>query len=166
MRFTYIGFDVREWPWDEAFYAGENGWPRNEEVYIDLRKNFNLTENRYQPLDVHDQENLFKISEVIRLREDCNLIAVEFSHDVVRLLETKYELTAATKTIDLSNFICSGYDVCDVNGFFTVFRSKEFSRNELIPESQLFEALETVQLANVFDRNHFPFVIAKIYSLK
>ena len=99
MKFTCIGFDIREWPWSEAFYAGENGWTRNEEVYNELKKKFRLQENRYQFLDIHDQENLFKISESITQRGNCNLIAVELSHDVVKLLDNKYKFKTASKRL-------------------------------------------------------------------
>lgn len=166
MKFTCVGFDIREWPWNEAFFAGENGWPRNEEVYVQLVNNFELKENRYQFLDIHDQKKLFNISYDIKQRENCNLIAVELASDVVKLLDDKYDFKTTSNTVEINDFICRGYDVCDVNGFFTIFHSEEFDRNELIPESQISLALETVQLANIFDRNHCPYIVAKVYSLK
>ena len=167
MKFTCIGFDVRKWPWDGSFNVDETGWDQNEDGYTDLVDKFGLKENEYQLLEILDQEQLLKISEYIKEKENCNLVAIEFPYDLVKLQNTKYGFKTTLNKIDLSIFICRGFDICDFNGLFSVLHNRQWrDTSELFPESQLFEALEFVQLVNVFDRDHFPNVVAKVYSLK
>lgn len=168
MKFTCIGFDVREWTWSGNFNVDETGWEQNEEGYSDLIEKFNLKENEYQLIEIRDQKQLLEISEYIDKKKDCNLVAIEFPFDIVKLQDNRYGFNTASIKIDLSGFICRGFDVCDFNGLFSIFHNPqlEIDINGLIPETLLIKALEVVQIANVLDPNHSPFVIAKVYSLK
>lgn len=167
MQFTCIGFDVREWPWKGDFNADETIWEQNEEGYSSLIEKYGLKENEYQLLEIQDQEQLLEVSEFIRKKQNCNLAAIEFPLSVVRLQDIKYGYKTASIKIDLSDFTCQGLDVCDFNGLFSVLHNQQLGRNtsKLFLESQLIDALEFAQIANVFVREHSPYVIAKIYSL-
>ena len=168
MQFTCVGFDVREWPWSGEFNTDETGWEQNEESYASLIEQFGLRENEYQLLEILDREQLLKITEFIERKENCNLVAIEFPYNVVRLQDAKYGYKTAMTPIDLSSFTCRGFDVCDFNGLFSALHNRYLGKDTsgLFTESQLIEALEFAQVANIFVREHSPYVVAKIYTLK
>lgn len=168
MNFTCIGFDVRKWPWQSNFNVDETGWEQNENAYIDLIDKFDLRENEYQLLEIATQKQLSNITRYLFTKEDCNLMAIEFPHDVVKLQDEKYGFKTHSNNIDLSGFIFRGFDVCDFNGLFSALHNRRFGRNtsELFSKSELIKALEFTQIVNVFEREHFPNVVAKVYSLK
>lgn len=168
MKFTCIGFDVRKWPWNGEFNVDETGWEQNEEGYSALIREFGLKENEYQLLEIQTQEKLFNVSKYINSYDNYNLVGIEFPYEVVRLQDSRFGYNTASINIDLSSFICRGFDVCDFNGLFSALHNRQFGRDNcrLFPESQLFEALEFAQIVNVFDREHSPNVVAKVYSLK
>lgn len=168
MRFTCIGFDVRACPWNGTFNVDETGWEENEQGYTSLVDEFGIQENEYQLLDIREQELLSRVSEYIGQKNDCNLIAVEFPCDVVKIQDERYGYNTASVSLELSDFIFRGFDVCDFNGLFSILHHPRLimAGPELIPESSLVKALEVVQVANVLDPGHSPFVVAKVYSLK
>ena len=96
------------------------------------------------------------------------MVAIEFPFDVVKLQDNRYGFNTASIKIDLSGFVCRGFDVCDFNGLFSILHNPqlEIDIQGLIPELLLIKALEVVQIANVLDPSHSPFVVAKVYSLK
>jgi hypothetical protein len=167
MNFTCIGFDVRMWPWAGEFNVDDTGWDVNEGCYADLVEEFTLKENEYQLLEIKAQDLLWRVSDYIGKKESCNLVAIELPTEIVKLQDARYGFSTALTKLDLSGFACHGFDVCDFNGLFSVLHHPGLGRanNRLIPQSQLCEALEVAQFANVLDRGHSPFVVAKIHSL-
>jgi len=168
MDFTCVGFDVRKWPWSGEFNIDETGWEQSERDYSNLMEKFDLKENEYQLLEIQEKEQLLKISEYIEKKESCNLVAVELSTEIVRIQDTRYGYNTASTKVDLVNFTCRGFDVCDFEGFFSILHNPRLERNSsaLFSEAMLIQALELAQIANVLDLNHAPFVVAKISSLK
>ncbi len=170
MRFSCIGFDIRQWPWDGGFNADETGWEQNEERYCEIVEKFDLKENEYQLLQINTPDLLLDISKYLKEKIDCNLVAIEFPYDLVKLNDTRYGYDTSSQIIELSEFICRGFDVCDFNGLFSVFYHPQLKlkrgTTSLIAKSGLLEALETMQFANFIDLDHSPFVVAQVYSLK
>ncbi|MCU7801920.1 MAG: hypothetical protein KZQ96_01880 [Candidatus Thiodiazotropha sp. (ex Lucinoma borealis)] len=167
MRFSCIGFDLREWPWNGSFNADDTGWDTNEARYSEIVERYSLSVNEYQLIDIQNQELLDKICEWVMEKEDCNLIAIQFPQDAVKLLDHKLGYSTSSINLDLSRFVCRGLDVCDFNGLFSALHDTRLvNSSKLIPESNLLTALEITQFANVLDRNHCPFVVAKIFTLK
>lgn len=167
MKFACIGFEVKKWPWNGNFNADDTGWDSNEERHIEMLEKFSLKLNEYQLIEIRNQELLENVCEWVIEKKDCNLIAIKFPQDAVRILDGKLGCSTLSVTLDLGRFICRGLDICDFNGLFSALHdSRLVSTSNLIPERELLVALETAQIANIIDRNHCPFVVAKIFSLK
>lgn len=168
MKFVCVGIDVRQWPWSGELNVDETGWDQNEEGYALLKKEFDLQENEYQLLRVQTQQRLIEVSNFIAKRDDCNLVAIEFPVELVKLQDERYGYDTASTKLDLSDFTCRGYDVCDLDGLFSALHNPNLGRrsSRLIPELKLLLALELAQLANALDPGHCPSVVAKVYTLK
>jgi hypothetical protein len=167
MNFSCIGFDVKKWPWDGNFNADDTGWDSSERCYSEMMEKYSLSVNEYQLIEVENQELLGSICEWMIDRKDCNLIAIQFPQAAVKILDDKLGYRTSSKILSLDRFVCRGIDVCDFNGLFSALHdSRLVASSSLIPERDLLVALEIAQIANVLDRNHSPFVLAKIFSLK
>lgn len=169
MNFSIVGFDVREWPWSGPFNADQTGWERNESRYSELVGAFGLWQNEYQVLEINSAQ-VADIATLIDSWSDCNLLAVEYPTDIVRLRDSRLGFDTAATNCDLTDFVCRGLDVCDFNGLFSVLHHPEIltkrgSTNPFNP-GDLLPALELVQYANVLDPSHAPFAVARLWSLK
>lgn len=169
MDFSCVGFDVREWPWSGPFNADQTDWERNERRYSELVGALGFWQNEYQVLEVNSAR-IAEIATLVHSWPDCNLLAVEYPADIVRLRDSRLGFHTADANCDLAGFVCRGLDVCDFNGFFSVLHHPEIqlkrgSTNPFKP-SELLPALELVQYANVLDPSHAPFAVARLWSLK
>lgn len=169
MDFSIVGFDVREWPWSGPFNADETHWERNESRYSELVVAFGLWQNEYQVLEINSAQ-LADIAALVGSWSDCNLLAVEYPTDLVRLRDSRLGFHTAAASYDLTGFVCRGLDVCDFNGLISVLghpeiETKRGGPNPFSPE-ELLPALELVQYANVLDPSHAPFAVARLWSLK
>ena len=169
MEFSCVGFDLRQWPWKGPFNADETGWERNESRYSELVDAFELWQNEYQVLEIKSDQ----ISEIVKLVSswsDCNLLAVEYPTEIVRLRDLKLGFRIAANGADLKGFVCRGLDVCDFNGLFSVLHHPEISLKRggttLFEPHELLQALEVLQFANVLDSSHAPFSVARLWSSK
>lgn len=169
MDFSCVGFDVREWPWSGPFNADETGWNRNEKRYSELVAAIGLWQNEYQVLEI-DSARLSEVKRLVSSWPDCNLLAVEYPTDIVRLRDSRLGFGTAAATCNLAAFVCRGLDVCDFNGLFSVLHHPEIllrrGNTSLLPADGLSAALELVQYANVLDPSHAPFAVARLWSLK
>ena len=169
MNFSCVGFDVREWPWNGPFNADETGWNRNQKRYSELAATVGLWQNEYQVLEI-DPERLSVVTSMVSSWHDCNLLAVEYPTEIVRLRDSRLGFGKSAAACNLSNFACRGLDVCDLSGLFSVLHHPDirFSRGHTdpLPTDELSTALGLVQYANVLDPSHAPFVVAKLWSLK
>lgn len=169
MDFSCVGFDVREWPWGGPFNADETGWERNERRYSELIGSFGLWQNEYQVLEINSARTA-EIATLVGSWPDCNLLAVEYPTDIVRLRDSRLGFHTAAASANLEGFVCRGLDVCDFNGLFSVLHHPEIrlergNTNPFKP-GELLPALELVQYANVLDPSHAPFAVARLWSLK
>lgn len=169
MEFWCVGFDVRQWPWGGALGADDTVWDQNGQRYAELANTFGLYRNEYQLLEV-EPPMLNQIKAAVHSWADCNLVAVEYPCDLIRLRNSRLGFNTASQEHDLGGFICRGLDVCDLNCLISVLGhpSVENRRGgvKLFEERDLAPALELVQLANVLDPSHAPFAVAKVWSLK
>lgn len=169
MDFSIVGFDVREWPWSGPFNADQTGWERNEPRYSELAADLRVWQNEYQLLDLNSAQLADTVT-FIRSWDDCNLLAVEYPTEIVRLRDSRLGFHTAASGLDLTGFACRGLDVCDFNGLFSVLHHPEVQtkRGSSNPfsASELLQALELVQYANVLDPSHAPFAVARLWSLK
>lgn len=169
MDFSCVGFDVRQWPWSGHLNADETGWERNEQRYSELVEIFGLWQNVYQLLEINSTQ-IAEIRTLVNTWTDCNLLAVEYPANIVRFEDSRLGFETNVKSSDLSGFVFRGLDVCDFRGLFSVLHHPEVcllrGSTNLFNSCELLSALELVQYANVFDKYHAPFAVAKLWTLK
>lgn len=169
MEFSCVGLDVRQWPWDGVPGADYTAWDQNEQRYTELMDTFDLYENEYQLLEAGPQ-TFKRVKEAIHAWADCNLVAVEYPRDLIRLRNSRLGRHSALPEYDLVDFVCRGLDVCDFNGLFSVLHHPTVENwrggVELFKASEVASALELVQFANVLDPGHSPFAVTRVWSLK
>lgn len=169
MNFICVGFDIREWPWSGPFNADETGWPRNEHRYAEIVAAIGLWQNEYQLLEV-GATDISRVVAAVESWPDCNLLAIEYPADIVRLRDSSLGLSTATPGCDTAPFVCRGLDVCDFRGLFSVLHHPEVVLNrggvDALPADELLPALELVQYANVLDPSHAPFAVGRLWTLK
>jgi hypothetical protein len=166
MKFTCIGFDIREWP-ALGRLTTEFDWERPEELYQKALTELKLEENSYQIIEIHNNEELQRLIDFTRSYEQVNLLAISFADSVVQVSPRK---GCDTSELDLDVFITRGYDVCDYQGFYSFIEhyapKDKLNKNGLFAEENLSSALEVMQLTQFNDPGHCPVVIAKLATLK
>ena len=168
MNFINVGFDFRVWPWAGYFSAGESEWEQASSVYNEIKSQFSLEENEYQLLAINGNVALHEIIEISSKIENCNLVSISLPSEIVNLMDRRHGFSTGLTIVDLSKFLCRGYDVCDYNGFFSIIGHPNLDPNYLsmASEDELIKALSLVQIANAFDPQHAPYVAVKIHTLK
>jgi hypothetical protein len=166
MKFTCIGFDIREWPAD-AYLTVEQGYSRPEELYQKALTELKLEENSYQIIEIHNNEELKRLIDFTLLHDDVNLYAILYSDLVAQVSPRK---GCDTSELDLDGFINRGYDVCDWEGFYSFIEAyatkDKLNQFGLFAEENLVWALDVMQLTQFNDPGHCPVVVAKLLTLK
>ncbi len=169
MDYLCIGIDVRNWPCAETNYADSSGCERNEAKYHALSQQFQLRENEFDLLDVHDAV-LPSLCESVMSDVATNLVAVEYPIRVFQHYVHQRGLKTTEKAAHLSALSILGYDICDSEGLFTVLTNPKIieirGHAGLIEQADTSMALDILQLASHVDRSHAPYVLARIRSLK
>lgn len=170
MKFTCIGFDIKQWPPQDLIGIDETSWESNDSVYSEVSERFNIQENEYQLLNIQDEHTLGLIIRYIESSYDSNLVAIELPSEMVELNNDRHGYTTGQHGIDLAPLFFLGFDVCDINGLFSILHHPEIikmrNQENLIHKDGLQKALEIVRIANAIDKNHSPFAVAKLFSLK
>lgn len=171
MEFVCVGFDIRNYPCRDGYSADSSEWERNEDLYEEFLYNNKVSANEYGLLSIKDQAALRGISDwVLESSASSDLVALELPLEIVRFMDDKTGFHSSSNQLDLAEFVCRGFDVCDLNGFITLFNHPaiELYKNEegLIRESKICMALEALQLANVVEPAHRPAVLVKVHTLR
>ena len=164
--YSCIGFDIRQWPRDSALSVEEAYWEQNSEVYAEVMQKFSLKENEYQLLSVPTQEQLLQVKNHLKKSQDCRLICIELFVQVVKAYDKRFGFNTSEIKLSLDDFKPLGFDVCDINGLFTLLYDERISVNlngvGLISTSHVNEALQLAQVANIIVPEHAPAVVARL----
>ena len=87
MKFSYVGFDVKTWPWNGNFNADDTGWDINEKRRFEVMERYSLNFNEYSFIEIRNQELLDTVCEWVTERDDRNLIAVQFPQGAVSVVD-------------------------------------------------------------------------------
>lgn len=169
-NFQCLGFDVKVWPWLGSYNVDNSGWERSEADYEVVCSKFKLKENEYGLLEIESNERFHEIQQFVARLQNSNLIAIEIDHRIIEIHDNRYGFDTSMKVLDLSDLLRRGFDICDVNGLFSVLYHPavilERGAAHLFDCSEYVEALELAQLANFLDKGHSPFAVARVSTLK
>lgn len=168
MRFSCIGYDIRVWPAVSSISADATAWPQNEFVYNDVIKKLDLRENFFQLIQINSKKEL---TELVKFTNQCNgvkLVAFEIPSEILSAIQKSKNLKIDTCSGNIDKWDFLGIDVCDLNGFFSIFHmdilNEKFST--IFLSSEIEKALELVQSANVLVPSHSPFILVKIWGMR
>jgi hypothetical protein len=163
--FVTAGLDIREWPATNFVSADATAWAQDEDLYGRAQSEFRFSENPLQLLHAD-------------LNADVNaLIGVLSSPGspgaLVALELTELALRAYPQTIppislpDHLHWELLGFDICDINGFFSFLHMGVFQTKALplFHEDQLLDAFALSEVANIVVPAHRPFVVVRLKRL-
>lgn len=157
-NYQSIGFDIKEQSNEGIYSIDNNLWNQHEEVYNLILNSSLADENKYQLLSPTNQGAFECIKSIVK-ENGAVLISVEIS-----------VFFAEQLGIDKSNILCStkliGYDVCDLNGFYSIFDMKVFDlENQKKTMTELHYYL-LAQAANIKVPSHRPFVVLQLTEVE
>ncbi len=166
--FIFIGFNIRIWPWDGEFNVDDTGWDLNNDIAEAVNRRFDVKQNEFQLLMPEDSSTMKEISNFILGVESANVAAIKIPTRIARLLDRKLGYKTSENHIELHNYFMRGFDVCDIDGLFSVLHNDELGRLEsaLFRRDEYLSALEFANFANFFDRGHAPYTLAEVHTLK
>lgn len=167
MKYICVGLDVRVWPWHGLFTADELGWPQNSAVFSAAKRKLNIQEGMDQLLKVKSEKELNKLTDFILGELDANLIALRVPsnipyHKVVDPDSEFYE-----PTLDFQGWTNFGIDICDLNGFFSIYQINGIGRsfNGKLPDLNDNCGAMVKKYNDAFPE-HAPFVQVQVLGLK
>ncbi|WP_220812373.1 hypothetical protein [Pseudomonas paralcaligenes] len=169
MTFTCIGYDIKFWPPGDVIGIDQTSWETHEFIYDEVMKKFNLQENEYQLINIPDEQSLLLLCEYIGEHRDSDLVAVEIPCAIANLNSERSGYTAALGNAVPRGMNSLGYDVCDINGLFSALHHPRIissRKTNNIIRNDYVEALEVALMANFIDKDHSPYCVARILSLK
>lgn len=168
MEFLLAGIDARQWPAVDWISADCSEWEVDEHYNNILIQKFKLEENILQLLGIDSREKLRDVIDFVRMEKKFNLAILGVlksivDYDYKGLKFEPYEINISSIESDL---IFRGYDVCDLDGFFTILNGdavvgKE-NENKLV--TSINSSLEIAHDANIYSKSHEPFSIVKVLT--
>lgn len=163
IEYSAIGFDLRKRGEDFTLSADCAVWPQALIAYKTAMAS-GFAENAYQLLDVRTTTELTKLAEVSLPSEDAVIVEFSIPELVAEARATKDGGRAESICVDPSLVISEGYDVCDVDGLFSVFEmGKElFQRSRAYSGHSMLDACIVAQAASLLIPSHSPFVVVRV----
>jgi len=166
-NFIYIGYDIWPKPTYLREFTNTTTWERDE-VYDEIRIATGIEENFLQLLNPKNEQELNTLYQQVNSSiEESVLILVAIEEDIYNIQKS---IVSSINPTFISNFPFSliGFDICDINGFFSVFDMgiDFFSRNNLLDENELEEATNLTKLANDLVPEHAPFHLVKLFKVE
>jgi hypothetical protein len=167
-EFIFIGFNIRVWPSVGDFNVDDTGWDINYEIMDVVEKKYCVQKNEYQLLMPENSLTMQDVSNFVLGIESANVAAVKIPTQVVRFLDRQRGYKTSENNINLSGYIPRGFDICDIDGLFSVLHNPDLGRSKssLFPVDGYLPALEFANFANIADRSHAPYILAEISTLK
>lgn len=165
MEFKFIGFDIR-CPVSSGISADATVWPQDMVRYEKVQRELGLKENSLQLICVETKEQFIELKQFVR-RDGGGAVLLSFEiYDFVRrtlIGMGRYGFTAYEP--DLSGWIDLGLDVCDVNGYFSIFNMGVLPVEEsLVGIDRSDVAHGICEAANILVKEHSPFVTVRLRS--
>lgn len=161
--FVCVGFDIRDRSSGGPFTADATEWPRHR-VYDEAKNSFHLSENIFQLMHISSHQELEDLFALVKTTENASLIALELPRAVVDVYRERYGFIPPNFQYFTECWEVLGFDVCDANGFFSIFHMEVLEKTppKLFSIDSLMDALTLVQTANFLVPPHSPFVVTKL----
>lgn len=152
-QYICIGYDIR-YEKSFNFSADLNVWDRDEDYYESTLEKYSIKENCSQLMNVA-KKDLGSLSMELEKNNHC-LISIEMGLDFYNQYEEEYVLSK----YDLLgvNKIFLGYDICDLNGFFSFF---DISKSDFI-KYEISRSRQLCMEADILYPEHSPFILLKL----
>lgn len=168
IKFTSIGYDIRMNSADALATVDATSWVQNKGLYSNAKDRLGIEENYFQLLQPKDQSEFKSLKDLVLSDGDATLISIEIPVDLVAIYEKKEAIVANAYFDSDSEWVESGYDVCDINGFFSVLHMNvlENSQKKLFQSDTLLDAYLLSNKANILVPDHAPFIVVKLQKYR
>lgn len=162
-KFVTAGLDIRVWPSPGNFSADVMEWPQDEALYEQAQSDIGLRENELQLLHPSTEIEAVRLIELVRGSSNATLVALQLTEIALAAYpQHTHPYVPQKKRWDVL-----GYDVCDINGFFSFLNMGVYSKEALplFKEEELLRAFAMSELANIRVAAHRPFVVVRLMRL-
>lgn len=162
--FIAAGLDIRKWPPTEFPSADVTAWAQDEDLYERAQSELGLHENPLQLLHADTKYDIDRLIDLIGATHQSTLVSLE----ITELALSAYPETVR-KIITPNNLQWEtlGFDVCDINGFFSFLNMSVYKEKALplFKEDELLNAYALSEFANVRIPEHRPFIVVRLRRL-
>jgi hypothetical protein len=168
-NYVNIGYDIRKiQKIDSLISADVNIWDKDDFIYSKAKAIDGIEENFFQLLSPSNKAALYKLLELVRKYEkDAVLIMLSIEEDIFRTVKAEAP-SVEPVTVDNIPINLIGVDICDIDGFFSIFdmRKDYFNREKLFEEKEIEDAKNILLKANELIPSHAPFNFVKLYKVR
>lgn len=164
MVFTPAGLDIRKSPPPAHFSADATAWEQDDTLYEQAQTRFQLYENPLQLLHADTERNISALARFVTSSSDATLLVLELTKLTLDAYSPSFPTLHLAPDLRWETL---GFDVCDINGFFSALNMNVFGRDPmpLFPENRMLEAFAFAEAANVKVPAHRPFVVVRLKRL-
>ena len=168
VNFVCIGFDIREWPVTNHFTADATEWGVDGKVFDEVKSKLSTYENIYQLLEVKTREKYYLLKDLVESNNNIALLSFEISSLFLDAHRKRAMANIFENYIEDHDWVDLGYDVTDMNGFFSILHMgiQSIKRLELFTEDSMLDAFDLAHAANLLVPSHAPFVVVRIRMLR
>lgn len=160
IEFTYVGLDIRVASVDHSLSADATVWEQEEQLYERAQSELNIEENSFQLLHPQNSAQMSRLVELVESAPHAVLVSLELPRKVFDVCQQAAGFASSINLKD-HEWHLVGFDVCDINGFFSFLDMEASATNPLIlfDEEHLIDAFVMAQAANFVIQEHSPFVV-------
>lgn len=166
IEFVCVGLDIRTLNLGQPYSADATVWDQDEQMYERAQKDLKIKENSLQLLHSQDSFETSRLLDLVESVPNAVLIALELPRKVFDLY---VQMKGLASMVDLTGYESEliGFDICDINGFFSFLDMDIFSKKPLVlfDEKHLMDAFVLAQAANFVIQEHSPFVVVKLCKI-
>lgn len=167
--FTCAGFRVKKWPWIEGFHV-DSSWDDVEDIVDDVLPSNGVFANEMGLLEFTKENSYRRLLDFAKGNPLINIIAVGIADVSYSYLQEVGRVGAGLSLFDSSEYSLLGYDLIDAHGLFTCLNHPVLLRKrrteEIFPANEMSLAQNYQELASYVARDHAPYFLAAVFSLK
>ena len=164
LKFISLGLDIRVRPQMINTSADTTVWDQNESMYEFAQRSLGFHENEFQLLQSESINSVRQLASLVDQHSDAVIISLDIIESSAKSFSKDYCSLRFPKEFKWKSL---GFDVCDINGFFSYLNMGIESECGLpvLNGDQLLEAFRLSESANLNVKSHRPFVVVQIRQL-